>query len=183
MRQVFKIKRFSFKQKTNDFITRFKELQGDPHYIALGMAIGLFVALTPTIPLRTSLAILLAFVFKASIPAAIIGTWFGNPLTVPFVYIGTYKIGMMALGHTSPDISMVKTLLDAMMGPMPFLDKGHLIMNFLKQEMYVFYAMQIGGFIVGIFPGIFCYMVTKKIVIRLETKKKALSIGPNVQDK
>ncbi len=33
-----------------EFFEHAKKLQGDPHYVAMGMAIGVFVAITPTIP-------------------------------------------------------------------------------------------------------------------------------------
>ena len=63
-----------------------KELHGDPHYVAMGMAIGIFVACTPTIPFHTVIAIFLAFLFRGSKVAAAIGVWFSNPLTMPLLY-------------------------------------------------------------------------------------------------
>jgi len=41
------------KHHFRDFIERAKTLQGDPHYVAMGMAIGVFVSVTPTIPFHT----------------------------------------------------------------------------------------------------------------------------------
>jgi len=39
---------------------KIKQLQGDPHHVALGMAIGVFVGVTPTIPFHTVIAVALA---------------------------------------------------------------------------------------------------------------------------
>ncbi len=75
------------------FVGKVKKLPGDPHYIAFGIAIGIFVAMTPTIPLHTIIAIALAVLFKASKPAAILGVWVSNPFTVVFLYFACYKAG------------------------------------------------------------------------------------------
>ncbi len=86
------------------FISRFKHLHGDPHCIAMGMAIGVFIGTTPTFPFHTALAVLLALVLRGSLPAAVLGVWFGNPLTMPFFYIGSFKLGMLLLGRELPAI-------------------------------------------------------------------------------
>ena len=75
------------------FIANAKTLQGDPHYVAVGMAIGVFIGITPTIPLHTVIAVALAFVLRGSKPAAIIGVWFANPITIPLFYWASYEIG------------------------------------------------------------------------------------------
>ncbi|MCP4673286.1 MAG: DUF2062 domain-containing protein [Desulfobacula sp.] len=72
-------------------IQKIKELHGEPRYVAFGMAIGVFVAITPTIPFYTVLAIALAVFLKASKPAAIIGACVSNPFTVVFLYFASYK--------------------------------------------------------------------------------------------
>jgi len=61
------------KHKIRELVTQLKELQGDPHYIAMGMAIGAFIAITPTIPFHMVIAVALAFVFRCSKVAALIG--------------------------------------------------------------------------------------------------------------
>ena len=90
------------KEKVREFVKTFKTLQGDPHYIAVGMSIGVFVSITPTIPFHTAIAVALAFIFNGSKPAAVIGVWFCNPITVPFFYIGSYKIGMVIFNMSMP---------------------------------------------------------------------------------
>jgi len=55
-----------------NFVERAKTLQGDPHYIAMGMAIGVFVSITPTVPFHTIIAIALAFILKGGLILGII---------------------------------------------------------------------------------------------------------------
>lgn len=80
-------------------IARFRDLPGDPHYIALGMAIGVFVGVTPTFPLHTLLALGLAVAVRGSKRAASLAVWFGNPLTMPFFYYGSFRAGSALLGR------------------------------------------------------------------------------------
>ncbi len=58
--------RIQIRKKVRNWINRAKTLHGDPHYIAMGMAIGFFVAITPTIPFQTIIAVGLAFILKGS---------------------------------------------------------------------------------------------------------------------
>ena len=83
------------KEKIRQFVEKVKKLNGDPHYVALGMAIGVFIAVTPTIPFHTVLAIALAILLNVSKPAAILGVWVSNPVTVIFLYFACYKTGYL----------------------------------------------------------------------------------------
>ena len=63
------------KKKVELLLERIRQMNGDPHYVALGMAIGVFVAVTPTIPFHTVLAIGLSILLRGSKAAAILGVW------------------------------------------------------------------------------------------------------------
>ncbi len=146
----------NYREKIRQLIIRFKELNGDPHYVALGMAIGVFISVTPTIPFHTVLALFLAFVLRGSKAAAAIGVWFSNPLTIPFFYKGSYDLGMSVLGNSAP-----------------FSTEYESILELLKLGANVTIAMVTGGIILGILPGIAAYFITRKIFIRLRLRKKA----------
>jgi len=146
----------NYREKIRQLIIRFKELNGDPHYVALGMAIGVFISVTPTIPFHTVLAIFLAFILRGSKAAAAIGVWFSNPLTIPFFYKGSYDLGMSILGNSAP-----------------FGTEYESILELLKLGANVTIAMVTGGIILGVLPGIAAYFITRKIFIRLRLRKKA----------
>lgn len=143
------------KERIRQFIVSFKTLQGDPHYIAMGIGIGVFVGVTPTIPFHTVLALALAFILKGSKPAAIIGVWFGNPLTIPFFYWGSYKIGMLILGNSAPFNAQYITITELM-----------------ELGLDVTLAMITGGVILGIPPGIASYFITRRIFAGIRSRKK-----------
>jgi hypothetical protein len=138
-----------------DFVNRIKHLNGDPHDVALGMAIGVFIGVTPTIPLHTALALLLAFVFRASKPAAMIGVWISNPVTIPVFYLGSYKAGAFLLGIS-----------------MPFDLKYDSIMELAKVGLDATLAMLLGGVVIGIPPAVGAYYITKRLAANYRLKKE-----------
>ena len=94
--------KYTIKLYLQKIIQSFKELHGNPHYLALGIAIGVFVGMTPTFPLHTIIAIPFAHIFRGSKRAALLGVWISNPLTLPFCYYISYKVGMLTLDKPSP---------------------------------------------------------------------------------
>ncbi len=133
---------------------KIKQLQGDPHYVALGMAIGVFVGVTPTIPFHTVFAVALAFAFRCSKPAAAIGVWFANPVTIPFFYWTSYKVGLLFWGNSSD--------LD--------IQKYESVFEIFKLGLDVFLAMILGGILIGIPPAIVLYFITRKIFDKLRSR-------------
>ncbi len=156
---------FRIKQRLKEAYERFKALKGDPAYVARGMAVGVFVSLTPTIPFHTVIALALAFLFKASRPAAVIGVWFSNPLTIPIFYYGSYKIGLLILGHNVPFDLAYESL-------------SHLI----KLGWDVTLAMIVGGAVLGVIPAACAYGITLVLITRLRARRQktpALATGDN----
>jgi uncharacterized protein (DUF2062 family) len=142
--------RYNFRE----FIDRVKNLEGDPHFVAMGLAIGVFISITPTIPFHTVLAVSLAIIFRGSKAAAALGVWFSNPITAPIFYWGSYKLGMYLLGNR-----------------VPFDVKYESILELLDLGMDVTIAMIAGGIILGILPGIGSYFITRKIITKLRLRK------------
>jgi uncharacterized protein (DUF2062 family) len=79
-------------------VRRLSRLRASPHEIALGCAAGAFASITPLIGFQTLLAVALAILLRASVPAAIVGTFVGNPLSWPFIWASTYAIGLQIVG-------------------------------------------------------------------------------------
>jgi uncharacterized protein (DUF2062 family) len=88
----------NFQRQLRYVYLRFLRLRGDPHDLALGMALGVFAGMMPILPFQTALAVALALFFKGSKIAAALGTWVSNPFNWYFLYIYSYKIGAWLLG-------------------------------------------------------------------------------------
>ncbi|MGB8992636.1 MAG: DUF2062 domain-containing protein [Desulfobaccales bacterium] len=136
-------------------------LQEDPRKIAWGMALGVFVGVTPTIPFHTVIALSLAALLRVSPVTAFIGIQVGNPLTVPAFYLAAYKVGQFLLYRGRPLVFPEVCSYNAWF---QVLCQGGL-------------ALQVGGIIIAIPPAIVAYFVTLWIVQRYRRRKaqKALS--------
>jgi uncharacterized protein (DUF2062 family) len=64
--------------------------------VSRAMGIGLFAAFMP-IPLQMLLAALMAIVMRANMPISVSLVWLTNPLTMPPIFYGTYKLGAWLL--------------------------------------------------------------------------------------
>lgn len=70
--------------------------------ISGAVAVGLFSALTP-LPGQMFLAVALAILFRVNVPASFLLIWVTNPLTIPPIFFGTYKLGAWLLDiHPKP---------------------------------------------------------------------------------
>ena len=83
------------------FIRRLERLRASPHQVALGCAAGVFASITPLLGTQMLLAVLLAVLIRANVPAALIGTFFGNPISWPLIWGSTYMAGCHMLGIES----------------------------------------------------------------------------------
>ncbi|PIP36256.1 MAG: DUF2062 domain-containing protein [Desulfobacterales bacterium CG07_land_8_20_14_0_80_52_14] len=146
--------------RIRDFILKAKRLEGDPHFIALGLAIGVFVGFTPTIPFHTVLAVALAFLFKGSKAAAAIGVWFSNPVTIPLFYFLSFRTGTFLFSIS------------------PFDAHPRTVLELIKMGADLTIAMLVGGVILGILPGVAAYFVTRRLIRRWQEKKRDIKDNP-----
>ncbi|MDX1608785.1 MAG: DUF2062 domain-containing protein [Halofilum sp. (in: g-proteobacteria)] len=61
--------------------------------IARGVAVGLFVALTPTVGFQTLLMLAFCALLRGNFLAAFAVSWISNPLTLAPLYFGYYLLG------------------------------------------------------------------------------------------
>jgi len=116
---------------------RFLKIRGKPREIALGLALGLFVAMSPTMGFQMIIAIFFATLLKWNKIAAAISVWLTNPITAPFIYSITYLIGAKLLGTAS---------LKALPKELSFST----IYALLQKAPEIILAMTIGGMIIGL---------------------------------
>lgn len=69
--------------------------------VAGGVAIGLFCGLIPG-PLQMLGAALLAVVFRANLPVALLATLYTNPFTIVPLYLLAYQLGAWVTGWQNP---------------------------------------------------------------------------------
>ncbi len=83
------------------YYLRLIRLRGNPFVLSRGLAIGVFVGLTPTIPLHTTLILFLCTVLRGNpLAGVLVSVLVSNPLTIPLHYFAAWKIGTILTGDT-----------------------------------------------------------------------------------
>lgn len=74
---------------------RVVRLSDTTYKIACGLAIGAAISFSPLVGTHFLQALALAYFARASYLAAMIGTFWGNPWTFPFMWVAGYQMGSM----------------------------------------------------------------------------------------
>ena len=77
--------------------THVLHLDEEPSRLAAGMAVGVFIGITPFYGLHTLLALGAAYVFRLNKAATITGAWLNLPWFAPFVYAFCFQMGEAVL--------------------------------------------------------------------------------------
>jgi len=154
--------RRSFGRSFQYFVKRVLRLTATPHAIAAGVAAGVFASWTPLLGFHFILAFALSYVLAGNMMAAAIGTGFGNPLSFPFIWALTIKIGNLLIGvETGAHQNHVN--LEALLR---HLDVSQLWEPVLK-------PMLIGSIPPGVVSGIAAYLLTYWGVRVFQTRRKS----------
>jgi uncharacterized protein (DUF2062 family) len=149
------------RERFSQVLVRMRQLEGNPHYIALGMAVGIFISITPIIPLQTIVAIALAFLVRGSKSAAALGTWLSNPITIPVVYYANYKLGCLLLGYPKTLDSIAFDSFSQLMA----------------LGLEVTWAMIVGGVAIGAVLGAAAYFITLRVFITIRGRARQAETG------
>lgn len=128
-------------------VVRFVRLRGLPDEIAKGVALGIFIGMTPTFGFQMAIALFFAYLLKENRLAAILGVWITNPVTAPVIYAIEYEIGRILLG-------MPRAGLPAELTWKAYAELGWNIM----------FPLWVGGILAGIILGALSYFITLRLV-------------------
>jgi uncharacterized protein (DUF2062 family) len=147
--------RAKLEKQIKNWLKRTKALHGEPRYVAMGMAVGIFVSATPTIPFQTLIAVAICLVMRGSKAAAAVGVWLSNPLTFPIFYLASYKTGAILFG----------------------IPNGHTISSYNTADMLelgvdITVAAVAGGIVIGIILGVIAYFLTFRAVTKIRSREK-----------
>ena len=91
-----------FRRAIHYVLHRMRRLPDQPHRIARGIFAGTFVNFPPVYGVQMLSAAALAWVLRGNIIAALLATFLSNPLTTPFIAMGSLKLGHWMLGIEAP---------------------------------------------------------------------------------
>ena len=140
---------------------KFKRLQGDPRKLAWGMALGVFVGMTPTVPFHTAAVLILAPLLGISPVTAYLGIWVMNPVTIAPLYLAAYKVGQFLLFRGEP-LCLPETF--TMGNTLELLGRGGL-------------ALQVGGVILALPPAVISYFITLWAIQRYRQRQARKAAG------
>jgi len=158
---------------------RLSRLPDTPKRISLGIAAGTMVSFTPLFGLHFLLAMLIARVIGGNILAALLGTFFGNPITFPIiaelsVQVGAWILGqgggmhfpqvMAAMGFAWAEIWYNLVALVTAAEP-----------NWFRLRLFfnrVFLPYLVGGLLPGLIASVVMYYVCLPLIRAYQTRRK-----------
>ena len=161
---------------------RLTRLPGTPEQIARGIAVGVFAAFSPFYGLHFLVAAAVALLMRGSVIAALLGTFFGNPLT--YIPIGATSVGAgyAILGKS------VQVNVHGGFGQMFYQALQELWFNFtavftvsvadwtylLEFWDTVFFPWLVGSIPVGIIAGLLAYFLSAPTIKAYKNRRKGL---------
>lgn len=156
------------------YILRIKRYKDSPHSIAGGIAVGVFIGLTPTMPFHTALIVLICFLTRTSIVIAIAISWVVcNPLTYLPIYYFAGQLGNRLTPY-SLQMSKVNLLIEQFQLETNFTEILSMLLEAGYEAMIV---MLVGGCAIALPAGVITYYFFLVLIIKIKktrTAKQAL---------
>ena len=164
---------------------RLKRLPDPPKKVARGIWAGVFTTFTPLYGFHFFIAILIARVFQGNILAALLGTFFGNPLTYIPIGLVSMQTGHFLLGtqlQNETRRSFVGKFLDA---GKDLKDNSIAVLsgepvewsNIVVFYHEVFFPYLVGGILPGIIAATVCYYLCIPLVRAYQNRRKGVLIA------
>ncbi len=150
-----------------------KRLRASPHEVALGCAVGVFVSITPLLGAQMVIAALLAGLFRASVPAAVLGTFFGNPVSWPIIWTSTYAMGQQMIrldrvldaGHFEQNVMLLWAAL---------LERSPELLNATAALLWpLLLPMLAGSLPLGLLTAAIFYYISRNLIREWQARRKS----------
>lgn len=152
------LQRPAIKRFLKYFYNRFVRLHGSAEQIAWGSAVGLFVAMSPTLGFQMCMAVAIAAFFKINKVAAAAAVWVTNPATAPVIYWINYQLGAKLLGYRVHPLFFSNPSWESLW----------------NSGKHVFLSLLVGGGIAGIALGSVAYIIIVNMIKTAREKAQRL---------
>ena len=166
--------RRSWLRSTRYVTKRIMRLTATPHAVAAGVAVGITTSFSPFLGLHFLIAFALAVLVRGNVIAAALGTFFGNPLSFPFIWAATYETGHFLL-QTEAKRSGAHAITQAMkdivstMWKLDFAASANAIAEIWSPLLY---PMSIGGALLGTMIALPFYFITRRATVLFREKRR-----------
>lgn len=155
----------------------------DPKAVALGVGIGLAVAMTPTVGVQMFLVAAIALIpgLKFNVPIGVAMVWVTNPLTMVPVYYAMYWLGLLVLGRDGSSFSAFEAVFMRFVDSLSqetnfFVSFWDGIVGLFDLGVEIAYPMWVGGIIIAATCSVPAYFLTLYLLQRARAKRKS-SLG------
>jgi len=150
------------------YYLRFTRLRGEPHELALGIALGVFSGMLPIVPFQMALAVALALLFKGSKITAALGTWVSNPANWYFLYSYSYRIGAYLLGVSEKSVIFRSVMESIRQGEEPL----EIIAKIFGAGGAIMGSFFVGGLVMAVVCALPSYFIFLNIFQRLRNWRR-----------
>ncbi len=159
---------------------RVRRLPDTPEKISRGVWAGVFTAFTPFYGIHFVIAAVLAKLMRGNILAALMATFFGNPLTYVPIGVSALWTGHWLLG-TQPDANMDRSLGKNFAAAASDLWHNFLALFSAKKADWhglsifydeVFFPYMIGGILPGVVSATFCYYLSVPLIAAYQKRRQ-----------
>jgi hypothetical protein len=151
------------------YYLRFLRLKDDPVILARGVAIGIFIGITPTLPLHTLLIIFFASILRGNLITALLSaTVVSNPFTfVPQYYFSWFAGNLLLPGKLSWE--RIRTTLDMLLSDLSFGESLAAITHLGRDAVLV---MVLGGILLALPFSLAGYVLSLKLFVKIRNKRR-----------
>lgn len=153
------------------FFARILQIDDAPEKVALGVALGVFVGMTPTVGIQMIIVAIVNTIFRANRLAGVLMVYISNPFTMLPIYWFDYQVGRLFLG--SPSIAREDfEKIFALEGSNLFAKLASFVENLAVFSWDVAGPLFLGGVIVGAALGLPSYPLTLTLIRRYRSLRE-----------
>ena len=150
-------------KKLRDWFVHLLHLDESAHRIALGAAIGVFIAFTPTVGIQMLIIFFVTSLFRANRAAGVPLAWITNPATMVPLYWFNLWVGIKIVGGTQSMLDRFESAVGAIVSR--DLTWWHLVKEWWDVVMQVAVPLWVGSVAVGLVAaaltyGLMYYLIT-----------------------
>jgi uncharacterized protein (DUF2062 family) len=131
-------------------------VEDTPHRIALAFGIGVWIAFSPLLGVHTLLALAIAFAFRLSRVAILLGAYINNPWTLAPLYLAGTVVGCALLGVSTEGLAAVDWSLEG----------TQFYAGLLASLRPYLWPFLLGNTVLGVSGGVVGYLVLRRVLER-----------------
>ncbi len=163
---------FNIRRTIRYYTLKLIRLRGNPQSLAIGVAVGLLIGISPTIPLHTVAIIGVTLLMRVNTVSALLaGAVVCNPVTMVPLYYLCWLVGDFILPNRLT-WERIKEVLRLITNE-SFMDSIHTLSSISLDAILV---MMTGGFVIGIPAAIVGYYYSLRFFIKINEKRRAKHI-------